>query len=179
MLSTYHIPTTKNRAKQKSTLFNPLNPQKRFSGKFLGIDYAMLPNCEWNQKQKHKKQPWSNVECFAFGPKDKNRSPFHGEKTQMTKWFLGRRLYQHSKTIFNGRDAILRVRSKWLILNMVSLLWADVKYHVPTGFFRRRRAVFYVFVSVPQYFSSESIKGVHCWLHRNMPKACPYVMAKS
>ena len=27
----------------------------------------MLPNCEWNQKQKYKKQPWSNVECFAFG----------------------------------------------------------------------------------------------------------------
>ena len=72
----------------------------------------MLPNCEWNQKQKHKKQPWGKVECFAFGgatvrfasletsfhaanhtippppsyegyplcPKDKNRSPFHGEK---------------------------------------------------------------------------------------------------
>ena len=38
-----------------------------FSGKFLGIDYAMLPNREWNQRQKHKKQPWSNVECFAFG----------------------------------------------------------------------------------------------------------------
>ena len=64
------------------------------------------------EKTKHKKQPWSNVECFAFGvgivrfasletsfhsanhtiltppshegsphcPKDKNRSPFHGEK---------------------------------------------------------------------------------------------------
>ena len=27
----------------------------------------LLPNREWNQKQKHKKQPWSNVECFAFG----------------------------------------------------------------------------------------------------------------
>ncbi|MCI6626277.1 MAG: hypothetical protein MR747_09355 [Bacteroidales bacterium] len=27
----------------------------------------MLPYREWNQKQKHKKQPWSNVECFAFG----------------------------------------------------------------------------------------------------------------
>ena len=82
------------------------------SGKFVGINYALLPNCEWNQKQKHKKQPWSNVECFAFGgatvrfasletsfhaanhtippppshegsphcPKDKNLSPFHGEK---------------------------------------------------------------------------------------------------
>ena len=27
-----------------------------FSGKFLGLDYVLLPNCEWNQKQKHKKQ---------------------------------------------------------------------------------------------------------------------------
>ena len=35
--------------------------------KFLGIDYALLTNREWNQKQKNKKQPWSNVECFAFG----------------------------------------------------------------------------------------------------------------
>ena len=26
-----------------------------FSGKLLGIDYALLPNREWNQKQKHKK----------------------------------------------------------------------------------------------------------------------------
>ncbi|MCI7318494.1 MAG: hypothetical protein SPF24_01595 [Sodaliphilus sp.] len=75
----------------------------------------MLPNRQWNKKQKHKKQPWSNVECFAFGvgfvrfasletsfhaanhtitpppsyegyphcPKDKNRSPFHGEKPLM------------------------------------------------------------------------------------------------
>ncbi|MDY5607752.1 MAG: hypothetical protein SPF44_00605, partial [Sodaliphilus sp.] len=78
---------------------------------------ALLPNREWNQKQKHKKQPWSKVECFAFGgatvrfasletsfhaanhtihpppsydgyphcPKDKNRSPFHGEKTLVIK----------------------------------------------------------------------------------------------
>ena len=37
------------------------------------------------------------------------------------------------KTIFRGRDAILRVRAKWLIFNMVLQLWADVKYHVPTG----------------------------------------------
>ena len=35
------------------------------------ITVAMIihccPNRGWNQKQKHKKQPWSNVECFAFG----------------------------------------------------------------------------------------------------------------
>ena len=49
------------------------------------------------------------------------------------------------KTILYGRDAILRVRAKCLIFNMVLKLWADVKYHVPTGFFRRRRAVFYPF----------------------------------
>ena len=87
------------------------------SGKFVGINYALLSNRQWNQKQKHKKQPWSNVECFAFGgatvrfasletsfhaahntvppppsykgyplcPKDKNRSPFHGEKPLMVK----------------------------------------------------------------------------------------------
>ena len=93
---------------------------------YWGIDYAMLPNREWNQKQKHKKQPWSKVEYFAFGrgtvcfasletsshaanhtippppsyeglplcPKDKNRSPFHGEKPLMIKWFLGWKLFQ-------------------------------------------------------------------------------------
>ncbi|MDY4688652.1 MAG: hypothetical protein SO408_09220 [Sodaliphilus sp.] len=76
-----------------------------------------MPNRRWNQKQKHKKQPWSKVECFASGgatvcfasletsfhaanhtippppyyeglplcPKDKNRSPFHGEKPLMKR----------------------------------------------------------------------------------------------
>ncbi len=37
------------------------------SGKFQGKDSSLLPNRQWNQRQKHKKQPWSNVECFAFG----------------------------------------------------------------------------------------------------------------
>ncbi|MDY5416916.1 MAG: hypothetical protein SPG92_03040, partial [Sodaliphilus sp.] len=48
----------------------------------------------------------------ALCPKDKNRSPFHGEKTPDGKKFLGRRLYQISQTILPGRDAILRVRVK-------------------------------------------------------------------
>ena len=79
--------------------------------------YALLPNREWNQRQKHKKQPWSKMECFAFGgaivcfasletsfhaanhtippppsyeglplcSKDKNHSPFHGEKPLIIK----------------------------------------------------------------------------------------------
>ena len=102
------------------------------SGKFVGINYALLPNRQWNKKQKHKKQPWGNVECFAFGgatvrfasletsfhaanhtippppsyegyplcPKDKNRSPFHGEKPLMIKWFLGKKPHQISQKRF-------------------------------------------------------------------------------
>ena len=54
------------------------------------------------------------------------------------------------KTILYGRDATLRVRAKYLIFNMVLKLWADVKYHVPTGFvFRRRRAVFILLTMPP------------------------------
>ena len=50
------------------------------------------------------------------------------------------------KTILHGRDAILRVRSKCLIFNMVLKLWADVKYHVPTGFgFSPKASGFYPF----------------------------------
>ena len=89
----------------------------------------MWSNREWDQKQKHKKQPWGKVECFAFGgatvrfasletsfhaanhtiptppsyegsphcPKDKNHSPFHGEKPLMIKYFLGKKPHQISK----------------------------------------------------------------------------------
>ena len=92
-------------------------PIESLQWKNPGYRLCMLPNRECNQKQKHKKQPWSNVECFAFGcvtvrfasletsfhaanhtippppsyegyphcPKDKNRSPFHGEKTLIVK----------------------------------------------------------------------------------------------
>ena len=46
----------------------------------------------------------------------------------------------------HGRDAILRVRDKLLISNMILQLWADVKYHVPTGFgFSPKSSGFYSF----------------------------------
>ena len=48
------------------------------------------------------------------------------------------------KTILHGRDAILRVRAKWLIFNIILQLWADVKYHVPTGLcFSPKASCFY------------------------------------
>ena len=141
------------------------------------------------KNKKHKKQPWSNVECFAFGvgivrfasletsfhdanhtippppshegyplcTKDKNRSPFHGEKLLMITWFLVRRLCVKSpQTILHGRDAILRVRTKWLIFNILSQLWADVKYHVPTGFGFSPKGCFLCFLFLcPQHLSTE------------------------
>ena len=64
--------------------------------------------------------------------------------------------YQISQTILHGRDAILRVRAKYLIFNMVLKLWADVKYHVPTGFgFSPKASGFYVFCFSPQYLFTE------------------------
>ena len=52
--------------------------------------------------------------------------------------------------ILHGMHAILRVRHKRLTFNILSRLWADIKYHAPTiiifyhqGFFAvKRRAVF-------------------------------------
>ena len=39
-----------------------------------------------------------------------------------------------------------RIRAKWLIFNMILQLWADVKYHVPTGFcFSPKASGFYPF----------------------------------
>ena len=50
------------------------------------------------------------------------------------------------QTILHGRDAILRVRDKWLIFNIIIQLWADVKYHVPTRFgFSPKASGFYPF----------------------------------
>ena len=69
----------------------------RFSGKLVGIDYALLPNREWNQKQKHKKTAL--------------------EQSGMLR--IWRRDCQISQTILHGRDAILRVRDKLLICNII------------------------------------------------------------
>ena len=87
----------------------------------------LLPNREWNQKQKHKK-----------------------------------RLYQSPKTIFYVSYTMIRVRTKWLTFDMVSLLWADVKYHVPTGLvFRRRRAVL-ILLAMPPTSLERAALGLWC-----------------
>ncbi|MEE0454599.1 MAG: hypothetical protein UDD86_09970, partial [Sodaliphilus sp.] len=49
-------------------------------------------------------------------------------------------------TILYGRHATLCVIDKRLILNMIPQLWANVKYHTPTGFgFSPKASGFYPF----------------------------------
>ena len=53
----------------RCSFFLCLTPNQLFGfcRKYVGIDDALLPNREWNQKQKHKKQPWSNVDRPRWG----------------------------------------------------------------------------------------------------------------
>ena len=124
-------PPTRSKLPTCSLAFSPPSTRDKTAQwkKQGGNDYSLLRNCEWSEKQKHKKQPWGNVECFAFGgvtvhfapletsfhaanhtippppsyegyplcPKDKNLSPFHGEKPLMITWFLGKKPHQISQ----------------------------------------------------------------------------------
>ena len=56
------------------------------------------------------------------------------------------KVHQIPQTNLLDRVAILRVRDKLLIFNIVPQLWADVKYHVPTGIgFSPKASGFYPF----------------------------------
>ena len=66
--------------------------------------------------------------------------------------------------ILHGRNATLRIRVKWLIFNIVSQLWADVKYHVPTGFgFSPKASGFYPFGDATALAGEGGVGGV-VWL---------------
>ena len=101
----------------------------------------------------HTIPPPPSYEGSPLCPKDKNRSPLHGEKPLMITWFLGKKPHQTSQNQHFGRDVILHVRAKWLIFNMVLLLWRTwCITSLPGLVFRWKRTVFYVFVSVPPVF---------------------------
>ena len=135
------------------------------------------------KNKKHKKQPWGNVECFAFGgatvrfasletsfhatnhtfppppsyegyprcPKDKNRSPFHGEKPLMIKWFLEKKPHQISQKRFC-------MVGTWYFTSAPND-WYSIWYHnygrtwsitpLPGLVFHRRRAVFILLAMAP------------------------------
>ena len=53
-----------------------------------------------------------SYEGYPLCTKDKNRSPFHGEKPLMTKWFLGKKPNQITQNDNQhlGRDVIFHIR---------------------------------------------------------------------
>ena len=59
------IPTPKRSIITNKSLKHARHVQAQW--KITGAMIKLLPNRGWNQKQKHKKQPWCEVECFAFG----------------------------------------------------------------------------------------------------------------
>ena len=72
--------------------------------------------------------------AIHFAPRIKTACRFTAKKPddKMISWKVV--ASNLPKTILYGRDAILRVCDKLLIFNKMLQLWADVKYHVPTGF---------------------------------------------
>ena len=110
-----------------TTLISPHHSTPKASINAFGVPFLLAPTGKTYQWQ-------MIIHCCRVVNGIKNHSPFHGEKPLTIKWILERRSYQIHQTILHGRDAILSVRVKWLIFNIVSRLWADVKYHVPTGF---------------------------------------------
>ncbi|MDY3710235.1 MAG: hypothetical protein SO062_07565 [Sodaliphilus sp.] len=67
----------------------------------------------------HTISPPPSHEGIPHCTTDKNRSPFPGEKPVMKNFFVGCWSYKFSKTFLLGWDAILRVRDKLLICNII------------------------------------------------------------
>ena len=83
----------------------------------------------------HTIPPPPSHEGLPLCPKDKNRSPFHGEKPRMIKWFLGKKrnqIFQSPKTILHGRDATLRKHWKSRQGGDIAVFFADYIWALPT-----------------------------------------------
>ena len=95
----------------------------------------------------HTIPPPPSYEGSPHCPKDKKPLAVSRRKTPDDNMIFWKEVCITSpKTILHGRDAILRVRAKWLIFNIILQLWADVKYHVPTGLcFSPKASGFYPF----------------------------------
>ena len=70
--------------------------------------------------------------AFHFAPRIKTARRFTAKNPWWYNDFLEGGCIKFPQTILHGRDPIIRAGVKWLIFNIVSQLWADVNYHVPT-----------------------------------------------
>ena len=96
--------------------------------------------------------------AFHFAPRIKTARRFTAKNPWWYNDFLEGGCIKFPQTILHGRDAIIRAGVKWLIFNIVSQLWADVNYHVPTGFgFSPKASGFYPFGD-----ATDLVRG-RCW----------------
>ena len=119
----------------------------------VGNEFPMPPT---TQSHRH---PLTRAHHIAPRIKTARRSRRKTPGDKMNSW---KEVVSNFPTILHGRDAILRVRDKLLISNMILQLWADVKYHVPTGLvFRRRRAVL-ILLAMPPTSLGRAALGLWC-----------------
>ena len=110
-----------------------------------------------HRNKKHKKQPFGDAsashlslvlwhvwfQAEAWISHTTSPTPPSYEVGSIAKRIKTARLRRKTKP---GRDAIIRVRVKWLIFNTLSQSWVNVKYHIFTitlfesGVFRRETA---------------------------------------
>ena len=117
VLSKYRVPTMQNRL---GNLTRPPSCKSFYHQGFFAVKRraVFILGAKWNASHlavrlcalRHWKQvsmppttqshPPPSHEGSPHCPKDKNRSPFHGEKPLMIKWILEKRLYQISQNDF-------------------------------------------------------------------------------
>ena len=128
-----------------TTLISPHHSTPKASINAFGVPFLLAPTGKSDQ--------WKMIiHCCRVvnGIKNKNHSPFHGEKPLTIKWILERRLHQISQKRF------CMVGTRYFA--SASNNWYSIWYHnygrtwsitsLPGLVFRRRRAVF-VLLSMP------------------------------
>ena len=81
-----------NGIKNKNIKKQPWNKVECFAFGGATVRFASLETS--SHAANHTIPPPPSYEGYPRCSKDKNRSPFHGEKPLMIKWFLGWKLFQ-------------------------------------------------------------------------------------
>ena len=119
----------------------------------------------------HTIPPAPSHEGIPRCPKDKNRSPFHGEKPLMIKWFLGRRLHQISQKRFCmvGTRYFASASNDWYSVWYCNYgrTWSITSL---LGLVFRRRRVVFILGAMPPPSLGRAALGVWCGWFKPQPQ---------
>ena len=102
-----------------------------------------------------------SYEGHPLCPKDKNHSPFHGEKPIMIKWFLERRSYLPKRFFMVGTRYFASASNNWYSIWYYNYGRTWCITSLPGLVFRRRRAVF-ILLAMPPPSLGRAALGVWC-----------------